>query len=471
MDDKENVMREFEQFGQGHIFQFWNFLSPDEKQDLIDQLKEIDLIRTEQMYSNALKYATGTTSPNMKPFPDVCPYHGTEEQRKEWETLGYQQISEGKVAVLLLAGGQGTRLGVTIPKGMYDIGLPSGKSLFHLQAERLLKVQNLVKRHCNKDVAIPWYIMTSDATNIATKKYFSDRNYFGLQASQFLFFEQHMVPCLTPEGKIIMESKNKVARSPNGNGGLYEALQSSGALADMKKRGIEFVSQYCVDNSLVKILDPTFVGYCSFKKIDCAAKVVAKASPEEPVGVVCLRDGKPAVMEYSEIPKDIARMTDNEGKLIYNASHVCMNMFSVEFLDKIANKHNLSLPYHIAKKKIPAVNSKGETETPPDINGWKLELFIFDSFEFALRMAAFEVLREEEFSPLKNGPSSPKDNPITCRTDVSELHKNFLRRNGGIIEGDRTALFEISPLISCYGEDLEERVKGKTFKLPLELNN
>jgi len=316
--------------------------------------------------------------------------------------------------------------------------------------------------------------MTSDATRDSTIQFFRDRNYFYLDPQQFFFFEQEMIPCLTPEGKILMESKSKVARSPNGNGGLYEALKNKGALEDMEKRGVQYVFQYSVDNSLIKMADPVFIGYCASKNADLGVKVTAKLNPSESVGVVCLKDGKPGIVEYSEIDKELTVLTNPvTGNLVYNAAHVCMNIFSLDFLKKVIYSELLkSIPFHVAKKKIPAVNEHGETANPDDINGWKLELFFFDIFEFSERFVAFEVERKVEFSPLKNGPGSSADSPDTCRRDLSELHKNFIRKSGGIVDEstDPKALCEISPLISVSGEGLEPVVKGKQFKLPLQLD-
>jgi len=378
-------------------------------------------------FIKALLKKKDKSSCDPNPFPNVFTVANSKEERKNWNELGFQKISEGKLGLLLLAGGQGTRLGTVNPKGMYNIGLPSGKSLFQIQAERLLKTQELAKTKYGKGGVVPWYIMTSDATNALTRKFFSDNNFFGLNSTQVFFFEQEMLPCVTPEGKVIMESKTKVARAPNGNGGLYYALQKSGALADMEKRGVELVYQYCVDNSLVKMADPVFAGFCFEKNIDCASKVIPKAYPEEPVGVLCCIDNKSEVIEYSEIDPILAQSVDPiTGNLRFNAAHICMNMFSVKFLKEIASNHLQNVPYHIAKKKIPCINAQGVTETPKENNGWKLESFIFDVFSLAKNMAAFEVLREEEFSPLKKCTRSkdrfPRDMQTTCIKSSQEVY-------------------------------------------------
>eukprot|EP01121_Diplochlamys_sp_Union-15-3_P010346 TRINITY_DN2898_c0_g1_i1.p1 TRINITY_DN2898_c0_g1~~TRINITY_DN2898_c0_g1_i1.p1 ORF type:complete len:241 (+),score=43.00 TRINITY_DN2898_c0_g1_i1:160-882(+) len=239
----------------------------------------------------------------------------------------------------------------------------------------------------------------------------------------------------------------------------------------MEKKGIKWICTYCVDNILVKIADPYFVGFCADKNIDCASKVVSKAYPEEPVGVLCTRNGRPAVIEYSEIDEERRYAKDESGRLIYNWAHIVLNNFSVDFVKKIVKNHLNELPFHIAKKKVTCINDKGETVVPDTINGWKLELFVFDVFPFAERMAALEVDRTEEFSPLKNAPGSGKDCPETCCNDLSRLHKRWIKDSGGAFRhGDNsTGLCEISPLLSYAGEGLEPLVKGKEFSLPLHL--
>lgn len=351
--NKEELRRKFIEFGQDHVFKFESQLTPKEADEFWTELAQIKPEAVKDDYNKALASLQISKKVNCTPLPEVCEVNGSEEHRKNWEKIGYKAISEGKVCMLLLAGGQGTRLGTTDPKGMYNIGLLSGKSLYQIQAERLLKVQKLTKEITGKAVHIPWYIMTSDATRNPTIQFFKDRSYFQLDPQQFFFFEQEMIPCLTPEGKILMESKVKVARSPNGNGGLYEALKQSGALDDMSKRGIEYVFQYSVDNSLIKMADPVFIGYCAEKNADLGVKVTAKLHPAESVGVVCLKDGKPGIVEYSEIDKELTTKTDPvTGKLIYNAAHVCMNIFSLDFLKRVIYSDKLNtLPYHIAKKK------------------------------------------------------------------------------------------------------------------------
>jgi UDP-N-acetylglucosamine/UDP-N-acetylgalactosamine diphosphorylase len=422
-----------------------------------------------QMVGFRFSLASSSASVKIEPFPNVATLDGptAATDREGWRLEGLQKIAEGKVAVLLLAGGQGTRLGTKDPKGMYDVGLPSGKTLFQLQAERLKRVAQLAKVESgtSANVVVPWYVMTSGATDAATKEYFASKDFFGLGEENVFFFQQDMMPCMTPEGKLMLATKSTLAAAPNGNGGLYNSMDNAGALADMKKRGVELVCQYGVDNALIRMADPTFVGYCFATKADCGVKVVPKASADEAVGVLTLRDGKPGVTEYSEISKEDAERTDANGKLALSASHVCINAYSVAFLEEIAATHFRNMPPHIAKKKIPFCNDAGEVVTPDDVNGWKLELFIFDIFDKARKLVAFEASRAEEFSPLKNAPGNPSDSPDTCRAHVSAMCKKFLRDAGATLSDDAdNKLVEISPLRSYAGENLEE-YSGKTVSV------
>ncbi|GAM25016.1 hypothetical protein SAMD00019534_081910 [Acytostelium subglobosum LB1] len=463
----------WEQAGQGQVFKWFDKLTGDQKKQLEDDINEIDVDQINNIYKKLLEdKVTQKINLTYHGFENVKTLDSlTDEQKTRWQSIGYQLVSEGKVGVLLLAGGQATRLGTLVPKGQYDIGLPSKKSLFQLQAERVLKLETLVKNHFKLATIKPvqWYIMTSRATHDPTIKFFEDNSYFGLKKDSFFFFQQTMIPCVTPEGKIINESCCKVSLSPNGNGGLYHSLVTSGAIEDMRAKGVQYVSQYCVDNVLIKMVDPLFIGFMHDSGSDCAAKVVAKIDPEEPVGVMALENNKPCVLEYSEIDKESKYLREANGRLTFNYAHICINAFSFEFLDRLSKEgRTTQLPYHVAFKKIPCADDAGQRINPDANNGWKMEMFVFDVFPYSKHMVCLEVDRSEEFSPLKNnaGMAVPKDSPETCLQDICRLHRRYIERAGGKLDDSNSNLIEVSPLVSYAGESLESRVQGHQFTLP-----
>ncbi|RUS21355.1 nucleotide-diphospho-sugar transferase [Jimgerdemannia flammicorona] len=469
--------------GQGHLFTFFESLSNDEKKNLVSQLNALDVERVNRVYAKAIEGAEAATSAEgqaaaVEPLPDDVfdsVMTSSKEKVREWETLGLSLIAQGKIAVILMAGGQGTRLGSSAPKGCYDINLPSQKSLFQLQAERILRLQEVAKQYrrpldAGKSV-IPWYIMTSGPTNDATISFFKQHNYFGMKPENVIFFEQGTLPCLTNEGKILLESKSQIAIAPDGNGGIYAALQNRGVIASLKERGILYSHCYCVDNCLARVADPVFIGYCASKDTDCGVKVVRKASPTEPVGVVCLRNSKYSVVEYSEISAEVAERTKPNGELAFGAANIANHYFSTAFLERVQSFED-QLEYHIARKKIKHTDlTSGEQVAPKSNNGMKLELFVFDVFPFVERLAVLEVDRKDDFSPLKNAPGTGVDCPETSRRDIVAQHVRFIEAAGGRVDGenadDKEKLeFELSSWVSYAGEGLEEIVRDKTITAP-----
>ena len=352
-----------------------------------------------------------------------------------------------------MAGGQGTRLGSSDPKGCFNIGLPSEKSLFKIQAERIRKVEKLAHKKSGKDVVVPWYVMTSGPTRGPTEKYFKENNYFGLKAENVIIFEQGVLPCISNEGKILLESKSRVAVAPDGNGGIYQAIVTSSVMEDMRKRGIKHVHAYCVDNCLVKVADPVFIGFAASKDVDIATKVVRKRSANESVGLILLKNGKPDVVEYSEIDAATAEAKDPKQQdiLKFRAANIVNHYYSFRFLESIPEWAH-KLPHHVARKKIPYVDTeKGTTVKPEKPNGIKLEQFVFDVFPMLdlKKFACMEVKREEEFSPLKNARGTGEDDPDTSKRDIMQQGERWAKAAGAIVvsEGDESGI-EISPLVS-----------------------
>jgi UDP-N-acetylglucosamine/UDP-N-acetylgalactosamine diphosphorylase len=418
------------------------------------------------------------------------------EQRAAWRSLGLKMYAQGKAAVLLLAGGQGTRLGSDKPKGCFDIGLPSHKPLFALQAERLLALQRLAAAEeggsaISNPKPIRWLVMTSPATHEDTVAAFRAAKFWGLSPEQVTFFQQGSLPCLTePEGQVILETHWRVARAPDGNGGLYAALlreseggpssNSESVLSLLEREGIEALDCYCVDNAAARVGDPEFLGYCASKGAGMGARVVAKASADERVGVFAATGGgdsnnkrRLCVLEYSELDPSLASAPgngkdDSDDPYLFNWANVCMHYFSVSWLRGAAERLGDAPCYHLARKAIPSSSAAAAGSTDGRVQGLKLEQFIFDPLPWACEaeggpgVALFEVERRAHFAPVKNAQGA--DSPATARAAVLAQGAEWVRAAGGVVEEGAAGGVEVSSLVSYAGEGLESRVRGRTFK-------
>jgi UDP-N-acetylglucosamine/UDP-N-acetylgalactosamine diphosphorylase len=461
----EELKEKFTNAGQGHVFDDFDSLSTDQQESLLKEAKMLDLDLIEKLFQLFQSGHEPEDSKEFSPFPNIL---NLASESEDFKALLYKEglsrIQQGQAAVLTFAGGQGTRLGVPYPKGMYDISLLSHKTLLQLFAERLIGLRKL-----SAGPAIPWVVMVNEETADLMKDFFESNFYFGLEPDQLFIFPQAMLPALEFNGKIILSEKGKISMSPNGNGGVYEGMLNSGAIDWLDSKGVKFLHICGIDNVLVKICDPVFIGYAFNEKAEVTTKVVKKVDYKESMGVLGMRGGKQGIIEYSELSEEMAKLEDEKGKLVYFGGNILNHVFSLSFLKRIvSNLDELRSKYHIAKKKVP-IFKDGVKTTPTQPNGVKFELFYFDILSMAAKSAAIEVKRNEEFAPVKN--ATGVDSPESARKFVSDLHLSWVKNAGGIVVGGQNrpeCVCEISPLVSYGGEGLE-CLNGKKINLPFYL--
>ena len=402
-----------EKYGQEHLLAFYNQLPEEKQNQLLDEILTTDFKQMQELYEST-KVKPNFENAKLEPIPYVTKSELSQEELEKYTSLGEKAIKERKLAVVTMAGGQGTRLGHPGPKGTFDLGLDSHKSIFEILCDTMKEARE------KYGVDIPWYIMTSDANNEETIHFFEEHNYFGYPQSAVSFFIQGKLPMIDTNGKILLEEDGMMKQAADGHGGIFEAMRKNGVLYDMKEKGIEWVYIGGVDNVLAKMVDPVLTGLAISQGTLMAGKSVVKANPQERVGVFCMRNGRPSVIEYTEISKELAEATDEKGELLYGESHILCNEFNLSALEKISTN---KLPYHVAFKKASYLDTDGKVVTPTEPNAYKFEAFLFDAFSTVENMSILRVKREEEFAPVKNAEGT--DSPETART----LYKAFYHLN------------------------------------------
>ena len=360
----------------------------EQNEKLTKRLEEIDFSVLEHIERKETVNERGVFAPL-----DAVEVSEIEARGAEFKELGLKAIREGKVGAVLLAGGQGTRLGLDRPKGTLNIGVAKELYLF----EQLLR--NLMDVTDEAGVYVPLYIMTSNINNADTTAFFEEHDYFGYPKDYVKFFVQEMVPACDYEGRIYMESQTEVAMSPNGNGGWFSSMVNAGLLSDIKERGIEWINVFAVDNCLQRIADPMFVGATIAYGCESGAKVVRKAAPDERVGVLCTEDGKPSIAEYYEMTEEMATARKENGDLKYGFGVILNYLFSEKKLEQIADAR---MPIHVVEKKIPYMDVDGTFVKPEQPNGYKFETLVLDMVHMMDDCIPYEVVREREFAPIKN---------------------------------------------------------------------
>lgn len=371
-----------------HILKYFGELTEDEKTELLEQIAMIDFSVIELCKSKESLSKKGKIEPLAAMQLDEIEY-----RREEFEALGFDAIKEGKVGAVLLAGGMGTRLGSDDPKGMYDIGLTKPVYIF----ERI--ISNLMDVTKRAETWIHLFIMTSDKNHAATVDFFEEMNYFGYNKKYVTFFMQELAPATDYNGKIYMEEKGKISMSPNGNGGWFSSMSKCGVLSQVKSEGIEWLNIFAVDNVLQRIADPCFIGATLATNCTVGSKVVKKAAPDEKVGVMCLEDGRPSIVEYYELTDELMNAKDEKGEPAYNFGVILNYLFKVEELEEIANKN---MPLHIVEKKISYMDEDGNQIKSASPNGYKYETLVLDMIHLSKSCLPFEVIRNREFAPIKN---------------------------------------------------------------------
>lgn len=428
--------------GQGHVLRFWDTLDAVAQEALLAQIETLDFAAIGRM--KAMLDDAGTPAAAAGAF-EPAPVEVPEgDALAACVATGEELLRAGKVAALLVAGGQGSRLGYEGPKGAYPIGPITNRSLFWFHARKILGLDRTYNTH------VPFYIMTSDTNDAATRAHFEENDYFGLPREDVFFFTQGMWPALTPEGKIILDTPGHIFMSPDGHGGMLAALDRSGALADMAKRGIEQVFFFQVDNPMVAIADPSFVGIHAARKADMTLKVCLKRDAHEGMGVVVKRDGHYAMVEYSELSDEQMERTNPDGSLWLAYGSPAIHMFSYAFLKAEAER---DMPLHLAHKKIAMVDDTGAIVKPEKPNGYKFEKFIFDVIPNAETLVNLAFDRNQEFSPVKNAEGN--DSPATTKRDLQAKWGAWLAEAGITVPAGTPV--EIDPAYALDAKQLAQK--------------
>lgn len=437
------IAQKLAQLGQSHVLRFHDRLDAAGREKIMMQLDALDLPLIGELVETQVKVKCAVDLPKdiqpVRAYPRT-PGADQKDLYARAAARGNELLREGKVAAFLVAGGQGTRLGYDGPKGEYPITPVKNKPLFQVFADQLLAHV----RQNGKPIA--WYIMTSDANDAPTRAFFQRHHFFGYPEQDVFFFQQGMMPAFSFDGQMLLAEEDSLALSPDGHGGSLRALYKSGALADMQKRGVEHLSYFQVDNPMVYCIDPLFLGLHDLTGSEMSSKTVSKANALEKVGNFCIADGKLQVIEYSDLPESLARSTNPDGSLRFNAGSIAIHALRVSFIDRLNAGGQLQLPWHRAEKKVPYVDASGRQVKPDKPNAVKLEQFVFDAIPLAKNPIVYETDRAEEFSPVKNAEGA--DSPATSRRDQIRRAARWLAAAGVEIpmRGDEPdASIEISP--------------------------
>ncbi|MFC1497771.1 UTP--glucose-1-phosphate uridylyltransferase [Verrucomicrobiota bacterium] len=454
----DSAKEKLNKMDQIHLLMFWDSLEERQKENLLGQIETLNEEAFQTMIGLINDDQSEAQGADIKPA-EVVTLSGAEETQARH--AGEEALRAGEVGIVLVAGGQGTRLGFDGPKGAFPVGPLTNASLFEIHTRKILALER------KYDTEIPFYIMTSLTNDEQTRRFFAEHSYFGLSGDRVKFFKQGMWPALDKDGKVILDRPDHIFMSPDGHGGVIEALRSNGIFEDMKKHGVETIFYFQVDNPLVEIADPAFVGLHRKHDSEMSVKVCAKRDPEEGLGVIARRDGYNTVVEYTELTEEQKHAVRPDGRLRFLFGSVAIHIFSLGFLLREAES---PMPLHVAHKKVPYCDEHGKTIKPQEPNACKFEKFIFDILPDAERNLNLEFARELEFSPVKNASGS--DSPETTRRDMTLKFAGWLDACGVKVPRDETDdllyKIEIDPCFALGPEDLKAKL-GKDFEIKGDL--
>ncbi len=465
----KEIYKKLKLHNQGHLLSFWDELSDKQKNILANQLEKIDWDEIEKLIQSHVQNVPDNAMPkDLIPAPFFPLIPKNDEQKKLYSEAvkhGENLLSKGQVAAFTVAGGQGTRLGFDGPKGTYPITPIKGKSLFKYFAESIKRASEKYGK------CMPWYIMTSDMNDKTTRDFFKNNSYFGLSESNVMFFKQGTMPAIGGNGKIPLDEKHSLALAPNGHGGSLLALRNSGALEDMRKRGIEYISFFQIDNPLVSVVNPLLIGLHCLEKSEMSSIMLSKTGPSEKLGNFCVSNGRLMIIEYSDMPIELAEKTDASGNLCFVAGSPAIHVISRKFVERLTQDGSISLPWHRAEKKVSYIDETGHKVQPNDINAVKLETFIFDALSLADKTIILEAAREEEFAPTKN--KTGVDSVESCKKMLIARDAARLEKFAGIkiprkANGEPDCLVELSPLKYIDGQDVANNATLLAKKVPLK---
>lgn len=452
----ESIKENLQSSGQENVLQFWDELDETQRSQLASQLSELDLKQLTTLVAGqdekqdfAAIAAAAQSPPSVRADGSGANW-SVEEARQRGEAA----LRAGQVGAVIVAGGQGTRLGFDKPKGMFEIGPVSGRTLFQFFADRLKATSD------HYGVRIPLYLMTSDATDQETREYFESNDYLGLPPEDVRIFRQGTMPAVdSATGKLLLSSKSSLALSPDGHGGTVTALERNGCLSDAESRGVKILAYIQVDNPLANLCDPTLLGHHLMAESEMTTQVVRKRYPMEKVGNVVLVDGEVQIIEYSDLPEEAAEAVDQNGDLKLWAGNIAVHVIDVAFLQRMS-KIASALPFHRASKKVPYIDASGKPIDPTEPNATKFERFIFDLLPQAKNSFVVESLPSEAFAPVKNADGAETDTPLLARKAISDLHRQWLQTAG--VEVSPGTKVEINPRYSLSPLQLAQKVTSGT---------